>query len=88
MLIGCPMDDFAGLDFQGAGQPDFHPVCNTTCNCDREKFSPICGIDGKTYFSACHAGCRNATLVDGMVVEVSEREREIRFKIYVKETGN
>ncbi|EEB20468.1 conserved hypothetical protein [Pediculus humanus corporis] len=71
MLIGCPMDDFAGLDFQGAGQPDFHPVCNTTCNCDREKFSPICGIDGKTYFSACHAGCRNATLVDGMVVEVS-----------------
>ncbi|KAK6618077.1 hypothetical protein RUM44_002519 [Polyplax serrata] len=72
MLIGCPMDDFAGLDFHGPGQPDFHPVCNTTCNCDREKFSPICGVDGKTYFSACHAGCRNATLVDGMVVEFSD----------------
>lgn len=61
MLIGCPMDDFAGLDARRAGQPDFQPLCNTTCSCDRDKFSPVCGVDGRTYFSACHAGCRNVT---------------------------
>jgi len=33
--------------------------CNATCHCDRNKFSPICGRDKNTYFSACHAGCQN-----------------------------
>lgn len=52
--------------------PTFQPVCNTTCECDREKFSPICGQDGRTYFSACHAGCRNLTVVEGKIVEFSD----------------
>lgn len=26
-------------------------------DCDTQKFSPICGSDGFTYFSPCHAGC-------------------------------
>ncbi|CAG2054961.1 unnamed protein product [Timema podura] len=50
----------------------FEPVCNTTCDCDKDKFSPICGRDGKTYFSACHAGCRNITIVDGKILEYSD----------------
>jgi hypothetical protein len=45
--------------------------CNATCNCDRNKFSPICGRDKNTYFSACHAGCQNTTLVEGKIVSVS-----------------
>ncbi|KAK3930526.1 Solute carrier organic anion transporter family member 74D [Frankliniella fusca] len=61
MFIGCPMDDFAGLIPQEGGLPRFEPVCNRTCACDDAKFSPICGADGKTYFSACHAGCTNVT---------------------------
>ncbi|KAJ4450343.1 hypothetical protein ANN_01763 [Periplaneta americana] len=52
--------------------PSFEPVCNTTCECDRNKFSPICGQDGRTYFSACHAGCQNITEIDGKIVEYSE----------------
>ncbi|KAJ9591625.1 hypothetical protein L9F63_001839, partial [Diploptera punctata] len=74
MLIGCPMDDFAGLgkSTSSSGLPSFEPVCNTTCECDRYKFSPICGHDGKTYFSACHAGCQNITVVDGKIVEYAE----------------
>lgn len=47
-------------------------MCNTTCECDREKFSPICGQDGRTYFSACHAGCRNLTVIEGKIVKFSE----------------
>lgn len=84
MFIGCPMDDFAGLmsagrrSAVGSGRPDgdvplaFEPVCNATCECDRDKFSPICGVDGRTYFSACHAACSNLTVtVDGKIEEFS-----------------
>ncbi|XP_069675061.1 solute carrier organic anion transporter family member 74D [Periplaneta americana] len=73
MFVGCPMDDFAGLKgTTTSGLPSFEPVCNTTCECDRNKFSPICGQDGRTYFSACHAGCQNITEIDGKIVEYSE----------------
>jgi len=42
-------------------QPKFESPCSDQCVCDEELFSPICGADGITYFSACHAGCRNRT---------------------------
>ncbi|XP_017761808.1 PREDICTED: solute carrier organic anion transporter family member 3A1 [Eufriesea mexicana] len=67
MFIGCPMDDFAGLVSHSNGLSSFEPTCEATCDCVRKKFSPICGVDGKTYFSACHAGCSNYTVVDGKV---------------------
>lgn len=31
------------------------------CHCDHVKYSPICGEDGYTYISPCHAGCLDAT---------------------------
>lgn len=67
MFVGCPMDDFAGLISHSDGISSFQPTCEATCDCDRNKFSPICGADGKTYFSACHAGCSNYTIADGKV---------------------
>ncbi|XP_072764571.1 solute carrier organic anion transporter family member 74D [Anoplolepis gracilipes] len=67
MFIGCPMDDFAGLVSHPDGLSSFEPTCEATCDCDRNKFSPICGADGRTYFSACHAGCSNYTVADGKV---------------------
>jgi hypothetical protein len=41
----------------------FDLPCNksASCGCDTEVFSPICGADGKNYFSACHAGCSDST---------------------------
>ncbi|XP_012219777.1 solute carrier organic anion transporter family member 74D [Linepithema humile] len=65
MFIGCPMDDFAGLVSRSDGLSSFVPTCETTCECDTNKFSPICGADGRTYFSACQAGCSNYSVIDG-----------------------
>lgn len=67
MFIGCPMDDFAGLSTNSIGIAGFEPTCEASCDCDRNKFSPICGADKKTYFSACHAGCSNFTMIDGKI---------------------
>lgn len=49
----------------------FLPPCerkNSSCECNEEKFAPICGSDGNNYFSACHAGCKNATKVNGKTI--------------------
>ncbi|KAL1123562.1 hypothetical protein AAG570_002639 [Ranatra chinensis] len=70
MFVGCPMNDFAGLNREGslsASVSRFEQVCETNCSCNQSKFSPICGQDGRTYFSACHAGCTNHTLLEGNV---------------------
>lgn len=33
-------------------------ACNFECHCDFVKYSPVCGMNGVTYISACHAGCQ------------------------------
>lgn len=36
-------------------------TCNEDCHCDFVRYSPVCGADGFTYTSACHAGCKNVS---------------------------
>lgn len=55
--------------FSGESSKIFVPPCdsfNTTCLCDETNFAPICGSDGFTYFSACHAGCKFESEINGM----------------------
>lgn len=44
---------------------NFGDTCNSNCHCDYIKYSPVCGIDGRTYISACHAGCIDVTKSNG-----------------------
>lgn len=34
-------------------------TCSSDCHCDLVKYSPVCGADGRTFISACHAGCND-----------------------------
>ncbi|XP_006811357.1 solute carrier organic anion transporter family member 5A1-like [Saccoglossus kowalevskii] len=31
--------------------------CNSDCGCSTEHYQPVCGSDGRNYFSPCYAGC-------------------------------
>ncbi|EDV28793.1 uncharacterized protein TRIADDRAFT_11246, partial [Trichoplax adhaerens] len=67
-LIGCDTVPFAGANTP-VGALTIQPIaqaqvgnltgqCNGNCGCPQNQFDPICGINGITYFSPCHAGCQ------------------------------
>ncbi|KAJ8983526.1 hypothetical protein NQ317_012017 [Molorchus minor] len=73
MFIGCPMDDLAGVKIHQGRFDAIQLNCNESyCNCNKDKFTPICGQDGMTYLSPCHAGCQNYTRKDGKIIQYSE----------------
>lgn len=41
---------------------DAVPTCIADCKCDFVKYSPVCGADGVTYISGCHAGCKKISM--------------------------
>ncbi|XP_031786219.1 solute carrier organic anion transporter family member 4A1 isoform X3 [Nasonia vitripennis] len=60
-ILSCPNLDFAGLTvpyINEKGKPtSLEGACNSGCGCSTSNFNPICGADGVTYYSPCHAGC-------------------------------
>ncbi|KAG8513312.1 Solute carrier organic anion transporter family member 4A1 [Galemys pyrenaicus] len=62
----CPNVPLAGVTagYDGRPLPDGPPeltaACNAACRCPAERYSPVCGADGLTYYSPCHAGCPGA----------------------------
>ncbi|GCB80010.1 hypothetical protein scyTo_0017060 [Scyliorhinus torazame] len=54
--------------------------CNEKCNCIRSNYNPVCGIDQIQYFSACYAGCTEASVTDNM--EVGSSNLKIIYQYY------
>jgi hypothetical protein len=52
------------VDYYSSGHKIFEAnltsQCNQNCDCSPNHLEPICGQNGITYFSPCHAGCTGA----------------------------
>ncbi|PIK52239.1 putative solute carrier organic anion transporter family member 1A4 [Apostichopus japonicus] len=67
-FAGCEQNPKAGLtvpysinnDTVGWTLPDLQSTCNEDCMCP-PAYRPVCGSDGITYTSPCHAGCSSET---------------------------
>ncbi|XP_025992017.1 solute carrier organic anion transporter family member 4A1 isoform X2 [Solenopsis invicta] len=71
--LNCPNLDFAGLTvpYQNLTRKfamSLENSCNNGCGCSRSQFDPICGVDGITYYSPCHAGCYRETPINNVKV--------------------
>lgn len=67
-FLGCDNQRIAGATlpyFNSSGHKIFEAnltsQCNQNCDCSPNHLEPICGINGITYFSPCHAGCTGAS---------------------------
>ncbi|XP_064651838.1 solute carrier organic anion transporter family member 5A1-like [Lineus longissimus] len=65
-FLGCDNMRLAGATLpylNGSGhqifEANFTATCNKGCLCSPNDVSLICGTNGITYFSPCHAGCRD-----------------------------
>ena len=70
---------------------ELEDVCNRDCGCSEETFQPVCGANGISYISPCHAGCTEArTLNDSTTASIcfyfnqkkkkkKERKKEILY---------
>ncbi|GCC30041.1 solute carrier organic anion transporter family member 4C1-like [Chiloscyllium punctatum] len=66
----CSNHPFAGVNqdynFNSTAEKiDLVAPCNKECHCIRSFFNPVCGSNNVQYFSACYAGCTNATKAGG-----------------------
>lgn len=77
IFLGCPASDTNLAHFSTTPRLEGgalnlsaaalnQPTCFGQCSCDYVKYSPVCGADGRTYISACHAGCKNVDQGSGV----------------------
>nr|KAG5699923.1 hypothetical protein BaRGS_018222 [Batillaria attramentaria] len=58
-FIKCPQPAIYNMP-GGQGPTSSNASCFSSCLCDDNDYLPVCGSDGLTYFSPCHAGCVKA----------------------------
>ncbi|XP_045183048.2 solute carrier organic anion transporter family member 2A1-like [Mercenaria mercenaria] len=59
-VLGCDQPALVGDNGKSETSSLYKSVeqsCIQGCTCDDEKYFPVCGDDGRSYFSPCHAGC-------------------------------
>ncbi|XP_076441739.1 solute carrier organic anion transporter family member 4A1-like [Babylonia areolata] len=74
-FINCPKQRFAGINsvyglanHEPLDEEELRAQCNSNCTCNTERYSPVCGQDGVTYFSSCYAGCSTELVNSAILV--------------------
>ncbi|XP_014662179.1 PREDICTED: solute carrier organic anion transporter family member 4A1-like [Priapulus caudatus] len=83
-LVQCPQGHIGGfnapyLNCSLLTEPNVTAACNIDCGCQSEQYSPICGIDGVTYYSACYAGCTTTFTENGTKQKLAVTTRNVFF---------
>ncbi|XP_038207850.1 solute carrier organic anion transporter family member 4A1 isoform X1 [Zerene cesonia] len=64
-VLSCDDYPFAGITVPysspSVGGSSLVAQCNAGCGCAGAAYSPVCGADGRVYYSPCHAACRAAS---------------------------
>ncbi|XP_067284633.1 solute carrier organic anion transporter family member 1C1-like [Pseudorasbora parva] len=61
--LSCENIDVAGVTVPYQGSVDVQNLtsCNAGCGCPDFQWDPVCGQNGVTYISPCHAGCNSTS---------------------------
>nr|XP_057936120.1 solute carrier organic anion transporter family member 1C1 isoform X2 [Doryrhamphus excisus] len=56
--VTLPYNSVTGISYE---KPSVFNACNSQCFCSTNNWDPVCGGNGITYVSPCHAGCTSST---------------------------
>ncbi|XP_011500420.1 PREDICTED: solute carrier organic anion transporter family member 5A1 [Ceratosolen solmsi marchali] len=62
-FLGCPANDNQ-IAVTSDGSLETLLPCNEHCHCDYVTYNPVCSETGRTFISACHAGCKTVKVDD------------------------